>query len=59
MKSERIVIRGFDMERQEEKERELVPVRRRKPEPKREPLKELPESPIARISEMPRRWYLF
>jgi len=59
MESERIVLRGFNMERQEEKERELVPVRRREPEPKRETLKELPESPNVRIPEMPRRWYLF
>jgi len=47
------------MERREEKERELVPVRRRKPAPKREPLKEIPESPEVKMPEMPRRWYLF
>ena len=59
MKPERIILRGFTMERQEEKERELVPVRRRKLEPKREPLKEIPESPEIKMPEMPRRWYLF
>ncbi|HEY31970.1 MAG TPA: hypothetical protein G4O10_02550 [Dehalococcoidia bacterium] len=47
------------MERQKEKIRELVPVRRHKSAPKREPLKEITESPVVKVPEMPRRWYLF
>ncbi|UCB42714.1 MAG: hypothetical protein JSV77_09715 [Dehalococcoidales bacterium] len=47
------------MERQEEKKRELVPIRRRKSAPRREPLKAIPESPSVKMPEMPRRWYLF
>ncbi len=47
------------MERREEKEREMVPARRRKPATKKEPLKEIPESPAVKVPDMPRRWYLF
>ena len=46
------------MERQEEKEKVLVPVRRQQEAaPEQEPLKEITEETVIRPSEMPRRWY--
>ena len=48
------------MERQEEKEKVLVPVRRQQEAvPENEPLKEIPEDPVLRPTEMPRRWYAY
>ena len=48
------------MERQEEKEKVLVPVRRQQEAvPEQEPLKEIPEEPVFRPTEMPRRWYSY
>ena len=48
------------MERQEEKEKVLVPVRRQQEAvPEQEPLKEITEEPVFRPTEMPRRWYSY
>jgi len=48
------------MERQEEKEKVLVPVRRQQEAaPEQEPLKEIPEETVLRPAEMPQRWYAY
>ena len=48
------------MERQEEKEKALVPARRHQEAvPELEPLKEIPEETVLRPTEMPRRWYAY
>jgi hypothetical protein len=53
-------LRGFTMERQEKKEKVLVPIRRQQEAiPEQEPLKEIPEDAVIRPIEMPRRWYTF
>jgi len=48
------------MERQEENEEVLVPVRRRQEAvPEQEPLKEISEEPVIWPAEMPRRWCVY
>ena len=48
------------MKRQEEKEKVLVPLRRRENIPERKELPEdIPAPSETKVPEMPRRWYVF
>ena len=47
------------MDYREEREKVLVPVRRREAVPKREPREEPPEAHEVKAPEMPRRWYVY
>lgn len=47
------------MERKEEREKVLVPVRRREALPKKELLEESQEQPAVKVREIPRSWYVY
>jgi hypothetical protein len=47
------------MEREEEREKVLVPIRRREAIPKEELPEEPPEPGEAKVREIPRRWHIY
>lgn len=47
------------MERKEDREKVLVPVRRRETMPKEEYAEGLPEQHEVKVPEVPRRWYVY